>query len=243
MSVFLGFAHFFRSLAPLDQGLELRPACASAAVPLSHPPYHPEGAESISSSSEGIFLVFILVAGTQGWQGPAGSVPPSICRTPSSPAPSRCAPSLRVPRARPRAPSIRARPEERSLLPYPSSHGSCSHASPSSELTWEGGKSRGAAPERALAPRQRREQEGPWRYLGSAEERGRVREAAGGGEGRSLLQELLQLRRAGLGLGLCQALPQPEAWGARLQREQSGPTRLLGRGRTRGWLQFASSTF
>lgn len=72
---------------------------------------------------------------------------------------------------------------------------------------------------RGLVPVRHGGREGPWPYLGSAEERGCVREAAGGGEGHSLLQELLQVRRAGLGLRLRQALPQPEAGGQRLQRD------------------------
>lgn len=83
---------------------------------------------------------------------------------------------------------------------------------------------------RGLAPQRHGGQEGP--YLGSAEERGSLREAAGGGEGHSLLQELLQLRRAGLGLRLRQAVPQPAAWGARLRRDpgHSRATRSLGSG-------------
>lgn len=65
------------------------------------------------------------------------------------------------------------------------------------------------------------------RYLGSAEERGSAREAAAGGEGHSLLQELLQLRRAGLGLRLCQGFPQPAGWGARYSGTRGIPDPLL----------------
>lgn len=210
-------------------------------MPLSHPPHRPEGAESLSSSSEGIFLVFILAAGVQGRQGAVGSVTPSMCRTASSPAPSCSLPTSPTPvcaqsSASWSPPSVhawRGDPCCRHQAPIPAGRTAACTPLPAPSSPGKGGKSRGAAPVWGLAPQQRREQGGP--YLGSAEERGSVREAAGGGEGHSLLQEPLQLRRAGLGLRLRQALPQPAAWGAGLQREpcRSTPTRLLGRGDAR----------
>lgn len=119
------------------------------------------------------------------------------------------------------SPSIRARLEKRSPLPAPIPAGRTPSYTllPAPSSPGKGGESRGAAPVRGLAPVGHGGRQGPWPYLGSAEERGRVREAAGGGEGHSLLQELLQVRRAGLGLRLRQALPQPAAWGERLQRD------------------------